>query len=103
MSHKIQNTLASGEGKHYQLFHGNNIVPAGFENRSVRYFSTSKPLACAVEIIEYMTALHFVPFAILLNCQFLRPIVKALIAFSVQYYRLDHPRPQGMCTNISFH
>ena len=29
-----------------------NSVPGGFENKSVRYFSTSKPLACAVEIIE---------------------------------------------------
>ena len=55
-------------------------MPAGFENRSVRYFSTSIPLACAVEIIEYKSALHFAPRSVLLKSQFLRPTVKGLIA-----------------------
>lgn len=55
---RYKTTLAEiGEGKHYQLFHGNSIVPTGLENRSVRYFSTSIPLACAVEITEYKRVL----------------------------------------------
>ena len=55
---RYKTTLAEiGEGKHYQLFHGNSIVPTGLENRSVRYFSTSIPLACAVEITEYKMVL----------------------------------------------
>ena len=78
-------TLATGEGKLYQSFHGSSIVPAELENRSVRYFSTSKPLACAVEIIEYKMALHFAPLAVLLKSQFLRPTVNGLIAFSARY------------------
>ena len=83
---RYKTTLAEiGEGKHYQLFHGNSIVPAGLENRSVRYFSTSIPLACAVEITEYKKALHFAPLAVLLKSQFLRPTVNGLIAFSARY------------------
>ena len=57
-------------------------MPAGFENKSVRYFSTSIPFACAVEIIEYKRALHFASRSVLLKSQFLRPTVKGLIAFS---------------------
>ena len=57
-------------------------MPDELENRSVRYFSTSKPLACAVEITEYKMALHFAPLAVLLKSQFLRPTVNGLIAFS---------------------
>jgi hypothetical protein len=41
--------------------------PIGCENSSVRYFSTSIPLACAVDMIEYSTALAFAPLAVLLN------------------------------------
>lgn len=59
-------------------------MPDELENRSVRYFSTSKPLACAVEIIEYKMALHFAPLAVLLKSQFLRPTVNGLIAFSAR-------------------
>lgn len=79
---RYKNILAYGEDKLYQLFHGRSIVPDVVENRSVRYFSTSIPLACAVEIIEYKSALHFAPRSVLLNSQFLRPTVKGLIAFS---------------------
>ena len=59
-------------------------MPDELENRSVRYFSTSKPLACAVEIIEYKMALHFAPLAVLLKSQFLPPTVNGLIAFSAR-------------------
>ena len=55
---------------------------AGFENKSVRYFSTSIRLVCAVEIIEYKKTLHFAPHSVLLKSQFLRPTVNGLIAFS---------------------
>lgn len=50
----------------YQLSsaQGNNIVPAGFENSSVRYFSASSPFACAVEIREYSAALALAPLAV---------------------------------------
>ena len=46
-------------------------MPDGFENKSVRYFSTSIRLACAVEIIEYKKALHFAPRSVLLKSRFL--------------------------------
>lgn len=59
-------------------------MPAELENRSVRYFSTSIPLACAVEITEYKRALHFAPLAVLLKSHFLRPTVNGLIAFSAR-------------------
>ncbi|MBP0974511.1 MAG: hypothetical protein J6P20_00450, partial [Oscillospiraceae bacterium] len=60
--------IASPEwrGYWYHVLSGNMIVPAGCENRSVRYCSVSSPFACAVAKIEYSAALHFAPFAVLL-------------------------------------
>lgn len=55
---------------HFLSSQGNNIVPAGCENSSVRNFSASRPFACAVEMIEYSAALAFAPFAVLLKSQF---------------------------------
>lgn len=42
---------------------GKTVVPAGYENNSVKQRSTSEPLLCTVEIIEYKAALDFAPFS----------------------------------------
>jgi hypothetical protein len=65
----------------FSFLHGNNIVPAGCENSSVRYFSASRQFACAVEMIEYSTALAFAPFAVLLKSQIFLPTANGRIAF----------------------
>ena len=68
----------------YYISNGSKIVPAGFENNSVRYRSAFSPFACAVATIEYNAALRFAPFAVLLNSQFFRPTANGRIAFSAR-------------------
>ena len=70
----------NGEHDVYYESNGNRTVPAGFENNSVKNRSASKPFAWAVATMEYNAALHFAPFAVLLNSQFFRQIANGRIA-----------------------
>ena len=91
---RYKTTLAEiGEGKLYQLFHGNSKVHVGFENRSVRYFSTSKP-----------NMLGF-PSRIALSCSIFKPsrsrrVCCGIGSFFILLYHIFIPLPSFCSQSI---